>query len=38
MLGRLAATGKVTQAQAKAAYAKGLPLVGGKGTGCTGPR
>jgi membrane peptidoglycan carboxypeptidase len=38
VLGRLVATGKVTQAQAKAAYAKGLPLVGGRGTGCTGPR
>ena len=38
VLGRLVATGKVTQAQAKAAYTKGLPLVGGSGTGCTGPR
>jgi penicillin-binding protein 1A len=38
VLGRLVATGKVTQAQATAAYAKGLPLVGGAGTGCTGPR
>jgi len=38
VLGRLASTGKITQAQATAAYAKGLPLVGGRGTGCTGPR
>jgi membrane peptidoglycan carboxypeptidase len=38
VLGRLVATGKVTQAQATAAYAKGLRLVGGSGTGCTGPR
>jgi len=38
VLGRLVSTGKITQAQATAAYAKGLPLVGGSGTGCTGPR
>ncbi len=38
VLGRLAATGKITQAQARAAYAQRLPLVGGSGTGCTGPR
>ena len=38
VLGRLAATGKITQAQATAAYAQRLPLVGGSGTGCTGPR
>jgi len=38
VLGRLVATGKVTQAQATAAYAKDLTLVGGSGTGCTGPR
>ena len=38
VLGRLAATGKITQSQATAAYAQRLPLVGGSGTGCTGPR
>jgi membrane peptidoglycan carboxypeptidase len=38
VLGRLVATGKITQAQATAAYAQRLPLVGGSGTGCTGPR
>jgi membrane peptidoglycan carboxypeptidase len=38
VLGRLVSTGKITQAQATAAYTKGLPLVGGSGTGCTGPR
>jgi membrane peptidoglycan carboxypeptidase len=38
VLGRLVATGKITQAQATATYAQRLPLVGGSGTGCTGPR
>ena len=38
VLGRLVSTGKITQAQATAAYTKGLPLVGGSGTGCTGLR
>jgi membrane peptidoglycan carboxypeptidase len=38
VLGRLVATGKITQAQSTAAYAQRLPLVGGSGTGCTGPR
>ncbi len=38
VLGRLVATGKITQAQATAAYARGLRLVGGSGTGCTGTR
>jgi hypothetical protein len=28
-------TGKITQAQATAAFAQHLPLVGGSGTGCT---
>jgi hypothetical protein len=38
VLSRLVATGKITQAQATAAYAQRLPLVGGSGTGCTSPR
>ncbi|MCW2907355.1 MAG: putative Transglycosylase [Actinomycetia bacterium] len=38
VLGRLVATGKITQAQSTAAYAQRLPLVGRSGTGCTGPR
>lgn len=38
VLGRLVATGKITQAQATAAYAQRLPLVGRSGTGCTAPR
>ena len=38
VLGRLVATGKITQAQSTAAYAQRLRLVGGSGTGCTGPR
>jgi penicillin-binding protein 1A len=38
VLGRLVATGKISQAQATAAYAQRLHLVGGSGTGCTGPR
>jgi membrane peptidoglycan carboxypeptidase len=38
VLGRLVATGKITQAQATAAYAQRLPLVGGSGTGCTASR
>ena len=38
VLSRLVSTGKITQAQATAAYAQRLPLVGGSGTGCTGPR
>jgi penicillin-binding protein 1A len=37
VLGRLVATGKISQAQSTAAYAQRLPLVGGSGTGCTGP-
>ena len=36
VLGRLVATGKITQAQATAAYAQRLPLIGGSGTGCGG--
>jgi len=36
VLGRLVATGKITQAQARAAFARQLSLVGGSGTGCTG--
>jgi len=35
VLGRLAATGKLTQAQAGRAYKQPLRLVGGPGTGCT---
>ena len=35
VLGRLAATGKLTQAQASRAYRQPLRLVGGPGTGCT---
>jgi penicillin-binding protein 1A len=35
VLGRLVSTGKITQAQATAAFAQHLPLVGGSGTGCT---
>src|SRR5499427_6666904 len=35
VLGRLAATGKLTQAQASRAYGQPLHLVGGPGTGCT---
>jgi membrane peptidoglycan carboxypeptidase len=35
VLGRLAATGKLTQAQASQAYRQPLHLVGGPGTGCT---
>ena len=35
VLGRLAATGKLTQAQADRAYKQPLRLVGGPGTGCT---
>jgi penicillin-binding protein 1A len=38
VLGRLVATGKISQAQSTAAYAQRLPLVGGSGTGCTDPR
>jgi penicillin-binding protein 1A len=38
VLGRLVATGQITQAQSTAAYAQRLRLVGGSGTGCTGPR
>ena len=38
VLGRLVATGKITQAQSTAAYAQRLRLVGGSGTGCAGPR
>ena len=34
VLGRLAATGKLTQAQASRAYGQPLHLVGGPGTGC----
>jgi membrane peptidoglycan carboxypeptidase len=34
VLGRLAATGKITTAQSAAAYAQGLHLVGGTGRGC----
>jgi penicillin-binding protein 1A len=34
VLGRLAATGKLTQAQASRAYRQPLHLVGGPGTGC----
>lgn len=34
VLGRLAATGKLTQAQASQAYRQPLHLVGGPGTGC----
>ncbi|HUY45705.1 MAG TPA: biosynthetic peptidoglycan transglycosylase [Streptosporangiaceae bacterium] len=37
VLGRLVSTGKITQAQAAAAYAQQLHLVGGSGTGCPGP-
>jgi membrane peptidoglycan carboxypeptidase len=36
VLGRLVATGKITQAQSTAAYAQQLPLVGGSGTSCGG--
>ena len=36
VLGRLAATGQLTQAQASQAYRQPLHLVGGPGTGCTG--
>ncbi len=36
VLGRLVHTGKITQAQATAAYAQRLPLVGGSGTSCGG--
>ena len=35
VLGRLAATGKLTQTQASRAYRQPLRLVGGPGTGCT---
>ena len=35
VLGRLAVTGKLTQAQASRAYRQPLHLVGGPGTGCT---
>ena len=35
VLGRLTATGKLTQAQASRAYRQPLHLVGGPGTGCT---
>src|SRR5215472_8102367 len=35
VLGRLAATGKLTQAEASRAYRQPLRLVGGPGTGCT---
>jgi membrane peptidoglycan carboxypeptidase len=35
VLGRLAATGKLTQTQASRAYRQPLHLVGGPGTGCT---
>jgi len=35
VLGRLAATGKLTQTQADRAYKQPLRLVGGPGTGCT---
>jgi membrane peptidoglycan carboxypeptidase len=35
VLGRLAATGKLTQAQASRAYRRPLHLVGGPSTGCT---
>ena len=36
VLGRLVVTGKVTQAQATAAYAQRLRLIGGSGTSCGG--
>ena len=36
VLGRLVVTGKITQAQATAAYAQRLRLVGGSGTSCGG--
>lgn len=36
VLGRLVSTGKITQAQANAAFARHLSLVGGSGRGCTG--
>jgi Transglycosylase len=36
VLGRLVATGKLTQAQATSAYRQPLGLVGGSGTGCAG--
>jgi hypothetical protein len=36
VLGRLVATGKITQARATAAFAQPLHLIGGKGRGCTG--
>jgi membrane peptidoglycan carboxypeptidase len=35
VLGRLVSTGKITQAQASAAFAQHLALVGGNGRGCT---
>jgi len=35
VLGRLVSTGKITQAQANAAFAQHLSLVGGSGRGCT---
>jgi membrane peptidoglycan carboxypeptidase len=35
VLGRLVATGQLSQAQANAAYAQPLHVVGGSGTGCT---
>lgn len=38
VLDRLVAVGKITQAYANSAFSQRLNLVGGKGTGCPGPR